>query len=329
MKVLVTGANGFLGSWLTKSLVEEGHEVTALVRPRSDLSDLEGLRVQYAHGDVTQAQTLDAAFPGMDTVFHLAGVVAYKKSQRSLMEKVNVGGTQNVVEACRKHGVRRLVHLSSVTAIGAGSNPDEILNENSPFNVGHLDLGYFETKRASEEIVREAVWRGEIDAVILNPSTIYGPADAKKGSRKTQVKVAQGKFPYYTRGGVNVIAVQDAVGGIIAAWKKGRSGERYILSGQNLYIHELFRLIAEAAGQKPPAYLIPTWIVHLVGAWGDLRERLGGSSSLSLENARVATMYHWFDNAKARRELGLIPRPAKEAIGASVKWMKEQGMLES
>ncbi|MBX3041848.1 MAG: NAD-dependent epimerase/dehydratase family protein, partial [Bdellovibrionaceae bacterium] len=142
MKIVVTGANGFLGSWVTKALVAEKHEVYALVRPRSDLSDLEGIDVRFVHGDVTDPASLAKAFEGADTVFHLAGVVAYKKSQRSLMEKVNVEGTRNVVEACRKAKIRRLVHLSSVTAIGAGSGPDEILNENSPFNLAAYDLGY-------------------------------------------------------------------------------------------------------------------------------------------------------------------------------------------
>lgn len=328
MKVLVTGANGFLGAWVTKALVQENYEVVVLVRKNSDRSDLEGLNIQYAIGDVTDPASLEKAFVGIDSVFHLAGVVAYKKSQRALMERVNIDGTKNVVEACRKNKVRRLVHLSSVTAIGAGFSPDEILNENSPFNLGHLNLGYFETKRAAEEIVKEAVWRGDIDAVILNPSTIYGPADAKKGSRKTQIKVAKGEFPYFTNGGVNVIAVQDCVEGILAGWKRGKSGERYILSGQNLYIKELFYLISEAAGQPPPSYRVPNWIVYLVGLWGELKEKWGKESSLSLENARVSTMYHWFDNAKARRELGLIPRPAKDAIASSVEWMKEQGILK-
>lgn len=328
MKIVVTGANGFLGSWVTKALVAEKHDVYALVRPSSDLSDLEGIDVKFVHGDVTDPASLEKAFEGADSVFHLAGVVAYKKSQRALMERVNVEGTRNVIEACRRMKVRKLVHLSSVTAIGAGLTPGDILNENSPFNIASFNLGYFETKRAAEELVREAVWRGEIDAVILNPSTIYGPADAKKGSRKVQVKVARGEFPYYTHGGVNVIAVQDAVEGILAAWKKGKSGERYILCGQNLYIHELFRFIAEAAGQPAPKRALPTWLVFLVGTFGDLREKFGASSSLSLENARTSTMYHWFDNSKARRELGLIPRPAKEAVAASVKWMKENGMLD-
>nr|HRO68103.1 NAD-dependent epimerase/dehydratase family protein [Pseudobdellovibrionaceae bacterium] len=130
MKIVVTGANGFLGSWVTKALVAEKHDVYALVRPSSDLSDLKGIDVKFVHGDVTDPASLEKAFEGADSVFHLAGVVAYKKSQRALMERVNVEGTRNVIEACRRMKVRKLVHLSSVTAIGAGLTPDDILNEN-------------------------------------------------------------------------------------------------------------------------------------------------------------------------------------------------------
>lgn len=327
MKVLVTGANGFLGSWVTKALVKEGHEVYALVRPKSDISELDGVHCKYVHGDVTDVTSLLEAFKGMDSIFHLAGVIAYKKSQRSLMNKVNVQGTANVVSVCREHKIRRLVYLSSVVAIGAGYTTQEILNEESSYNIADLNLGYFETKHQAEEIVKAACNKGEINAVILNPSTIYGAGDAKKGSRKMQLKVAQGKLKFYTSGGVNVVAVEDVVAGILSAWKKGRNGERYILAGENILIKDLFSLIAAEAGVKPPPYQLPDALLHIVGAFGDFLETLGLKGPLSRENAYTATMYHWFDSKKAQAELEFKPRPAKEAIHNSVQWMKDQGLL--
>ncbi|MGZ3774172.1 MAG: NAD-dependent epimerase/dehydratase family protein [Pseudobdellovibrionaceae bacterium] len=326
MKVLVTGANGFLGSWVTKALVNEGHEVYALVRPKSDISELEGVACKYLHGDVTDVHSLLDAFKGMDSVFHLAGVIAYKKSQRSIMEKVNVQGTANVVNVCREHNIR-LVYLSSVVAIGGGFNPNQVLNEDSPYNISDLDLGYFQTKHEAEEIVKKACAKGELEAVILNPTTIYGAGDAKKGSRKMQLKVAQGKMKFYTSGGVNVVAVEDVVQGILSAWKNGRSGERYILSGENLLIKDLFAIIAAEAGVKPPSHLLPNTVLHTVGAVGDFMESVGLKGSLSRENAYTATMYHYFDSSKAQRELNFKPRPAREAIHNSVQWMKDQGLL--
>ncbi len=327
MKVLVTGANGFLGHWLVKALIEKGLDVDALVRPKSDVTDLQGLKCRYVYGDVIDLESLKKNFKDVDTVFHLAGVIAYKASDRDLMKKVNVDGTRNVIEAIKATGVRKLVHLSSVVAVGAGFTNTEILNEKSPFNVAHLKLGYFDTKHSAEQLVLEAYRKGEIDTVILNPSTTYGFGDAKKGSRSTQVKVARGEFKFYTSGGVNICAVEDAIQGIIAGWEKGRSGERYILSGENITIKQLFELIAEAAGVPSPHILIPNWLLHGLGFVGDTSETLGFKSGFSSENAWTSTLFHWFDCKKARTELGFSFRPAKIAISNSVQWMKDNGYL--
>jgi dihydroflavonol-4-reductase len=327
-KILVTGANGFLGSWVVRRLLSEGHQVFSLVRKTSDLSELEGAATQFVYGDVTDLHSLLQTFQGMDAVFHLAGLIAYKKTDRPQMEKVNVEGTRNVVEACRATNVKRLVHLSSVVAVGAGFTPDQVLNEESPYNISHLNLGYFETKHQAEMIVKEAVLKNRLDAVILNPSTIYGPGDARKGSRKTQLKVAQGKFKFYTSGGVNVVAVEDAVDGIVSAWKKGRTGERYILAGENLLIKDLFAIIAKEAGQPAPKHLLPSAVLHAIGMFGDLMGAMGMKSPISRENAWTSTMYHWFDSSKAQRELDFKPRPAQAAISQSVKWIKDNGLLK-
>ncbi|WP_413559334.1 SDR family oxidoreductase [Bdellovibrio sp. HCB209] len=328
MKVLVTGANGFLGSWLTRSLVNEGHDVYALVRRNSDLSELKGVDCKYVYGDVTDLVSLLEAVTDFDTIFHLAGVVAYKASDRPLMEKVNVQGTANVIEVCRERKVRRLVHLSSVVAVGAGFTPDEIKNENSEFNIHDLNLGYFETKHEAELLVKKACDKKEIDAVILNPATIYGFGDAKKGSRKMMLKVAQGRLKFYTSGGVNVVAVEDVIQGILSAWKNGKTGERYILSGENILIKDLFRMIAEEAGVTPPSRQLPDQLLHVVGSIGDFMEKMGLKGPLSKENAYTATMYHWFDSSKAQKELNFHPRPAREAIRNSIQWVKDQGMLK-
>ena len=326
-KVLVTGANGFLGSWVVRRLCQEGHQVFSLVRKGSDLSELDGVPTEFKYGDVTDLHSLLEAFADMDSIFHLAGLIAYKKSEREKMERVNVTGTANVVEACRANHVRRLVHLSSVVAIGAGTNPKEILNEQSAYNLSRLNLGYFETKRKAEQIVISACQQKRVDAVVLNPSTIYGPGDARKGSRKTQLKVAQGKFKFYTKGGVNVVAVEDAVDGIISAWKKGRTGERYILAGENLLIKDLFKLIAQEAGQPAPSIELPSVLLHALGILGDWMAFLGFSSSFSRENAWTSTLYHWFDSSKAQLELDFKPRSAQIAISQSVKWIKNHKLI--
>lgn len=325
MAVLVTGATGFVGSWLVRRLVERGETVHVLHRPSSDLSDIQDLKIVSRPGDVTDPESVRRACLDVDTVYHLAGLVGYSRAQRAAMEKVNVEGTRNVVEAVASSPTRpKLIYMSSVVAVGASFDGTP-LNEESPYNVAHLDLGYFETKRAAELLVLEAARQGRIFAVALNPSTIYGAGDAKKGSRKTQLKVARGQFPFYTSGGVSIVSVHDVVEAVLTARERGRNGERYILSGQNITIHELLQTIARLAGSKPPSIYLPNPVVKTIGRVGDLLERAGRKGPLNSENAWTAILYHWFEHDKARRELGFQPRPAEECLKESVDWILERG----
>lgn len=325
MKVLITGATGFVGINLVPYLIKQGLDVRVLVRNPEKAKMLPNT-VEFASGDVTNIKSVLEASKDVDSIFHLAGVVGYSKAQRQEMDRVNIGGTLNVLEACKKNNVRKLLHFSSVVAVGASLTPT-VLNENSPYSISHLNLGYFETKRKAEEEVLKCFAAGEVDCSIVNPSTIYGYADALKGSRKMQVKVAKGNFPFYPPGGVNVVAVEDVVKATYSAWKNGRSGERYILSGENLLIRDVFRIIAECANQKPPSILLPKSLLLGLGKFGDLCESVGKKGPINTENAHAAVMYHWFDCTKAKNELGFDPQPACNAIENSVRWMKENGII--
>lgn len=327
MRALVTGASGFIGKWLTRRLLELGHEVQVLGRSEKSFADPVFNPTQKVYGDISDPAAVDKACTGVDLVFHLAGLVGYSRSMYQPMVLANVVGTQNIVDACKKHKVKKLIHMSSVVAIGASFDGKSPLDEKSEFNVSHLQLGYFETKRKAEQIVLNAARAGEIFALCLNPSTVYGAGDAEKGSRKTQVKVAKGGFPFYTGGGVNVVHVEDVVNAVITASEKGRAGERYILAGENITIRELFKTIAEAAGVKAPSIYLPTWIVHKLGAIGDRLEKMGKKGPLNSETAWTSTLFHWFDASKAKAELDFHPRPAKQAITESVQWMKQKGFL--
>jgi dihydroflavonol-4-reductase len=326
MKILVTGATGFLGYWVVDRLIQEGHQVKVLVRKTSSLGELSKFSLEQSFGDVTDLESLVEATKNVDCVFHLAGLIAYKRADRPAMEKVNIDGTRNVIEACKRNNVKKLVYLSSVVAIG--SSFDGVpLNERSVYNIGHLNLGYFETKHKAELLVRDAALHGELDAVMINPSTIYGGGDAKKGSRGAQLKVARGKMPFYTAGGVNVVAVEDVIDCLMACWKKGRAGERYIVAGENILIKDLFSKIADAAGVKPPKIFLPTPAVKILGAAGDLLEKVGKKGPLNSETAWTSTLYHWFDSTKAQREFNLKFKPADFGIEASVRYMKDNGYL--
>jgi dihydroflavonol-4-reductase len=327
VKALVTGATGFIGHHLVQQLIQDGHDVTVLVRKPLKETDLAALPVRGAQGDVTDTYSLLKATENQDIVYHLAGHIAYKPSERAQMEKVNVGGTQKVVDACVTQKTPTLVYMSSVVAIGA-SFDGTILNETSPYNVAHLRLGYFDTKHRAEEIVKTAVHHNGLNAYILNPSTVYGAGDATKGSRLAQRKVARGKFPFYPPGGVNVVHINDVLYCLKQLPLKGRVGERYIVGGENLLLKTVFEMIAEVAGVKPPRITLPKWVLHAMGAIGDALVPFGLKGPVSSETAWTTTLYHWFSSEKAQKELGLKVTPAKIAIRESVEWMIQNGYLK-
>ncbi len=327
MRVLVTGGTGFIGGWLVRALHKAGHDVVLLYRGTQALEELAPFVRYGVQGDVTQPDTLKEALTGADAVYHLAGVVGYDPRERGLMERVNVQGTQNVVDAALKANVQRFVHLSSVVAVGA-SFDKSVLNEGSPYNLSHLNMGYFETKRQAEEIVLRAVKEHGLPALCLNPATVYGSGDALKGSRKMQVKVARGELSVYPPGGVNIVHIQDVIDCLLKALQYGQIGERYILAGENLLLKDVFERIAKIAGARPPRRKIPKTAMLALGQLGDLMNRCGLKGPLTSENAWAACLYHWFDSSKAQETFGFQPRSADLALLESVNWMKEHGLLK-
>jgi len=325
-RVLVTGATGFLGRHLVQDLVSSGADVSILVRKTSNLQPFKNININIAVGDITDQQALLKATENTDIVYHLAGLIAYKKSDRAQMERVNVDGTGNIINACIANKVNKVLYLSSVAAIGASPTPDTI-DEVFNFNLSEFNLSYFETKRKAEELVTKAVNASKLAVYMINPATIYGAGDATKDSRKTQIRVAQGKFKFYPPGGVNVVHVNDVIRAIHQCLENGQAGRRYIISGNNLTIKELFATIADIAGVPPPALPIPRWCLFGLGHFGDLLRACGKETSLSSETAITASYFHWFNNQRAIKELGFEPTPAKLAIEESVYWMRENGLL--
>lgn len=327
-QVLVTGATGFLGHHLIEKLHTMGAKIRVLVRNPNGLDRWQQQGVELFKGDITNRLSLLQATENCSVVFHLAGLIAYKKSERAMMEQINVQGTANVIDACVTHKTPKLLHLSSVVTIGASSTP-RALDENSTYNLSAYNLGYFETKRKAEALIEEAHHHNGLNAFMINPSTIYGAGDARKGSRKTQLKVAKGQFRFYPPGGVNVVSIHDVLQGIFLCLDRGQPARRYIICGENLTIQELFREIASAAGQPPPTQALPKFLLSTLGRVGDGLRSLGYETSLSSETAVTSTLYHWFRSDRAQKELGFVPTSARAAIKESVQWMQENGYLDS
>ncbi|MFA6238172.1 MAG: NAD-dependent epimerase/dehydratase family protein [Bacteriovorax sp.] len=310
MKVLVTGTRGFLGTHLVRALEAEGYEVFPFV------------------GDILNLEMMLPQFNGLDGVFHVAGAMSSspkEEKDRDRLFRVNVEGVKNIIQACSEKNIPRLVHVSSVVAVGTNLHKsDPLLCESSINITKNLNFANYDSKRIGEELVLEAARHGKINAVVVNPGLIYGAGDAKKIIRKGNVRAARGKLPFYTSGGVNIVAVEDVTAGMIAAFKKGKNGDRYLLTGDNITIKELLTTISTLAGAKPPSMVLPDGFIKFLAAFSDY---LGFKSKLCRENIFSATTFHWYDNSKARAELNFNPRSYREALKASVEWMKENNYL--
>ena len=326
MLALVTGATGFIGANLVEALGQRGWRVRALHRAASSLKALAGLAYESAIGDVTEPASLAPAMRDVDVVFHVAAVADYWRSDPSRLMQVNVEGTRNVLRAAREAGVRRVVFTSSCAALGQPPF-GRALDERAQFNLRPDDFPYGYSKYLAEQVCQEFV-RAGLDVVIVNPAVVFGPRDVNLVSSSLVIAAARRGLPFALPGGVSAIDVADACAGHIAAAERGRTGERYILTTENLSYQQLFTMLAEVVGRPCPRLILPRWVFRLAAPMvGFARDRLGVRLPVSSEQVRFAAETFWFDASKARCELGLTPRPVREAIQRTYDWYVAHGYL--
>ena len=324
--VLVTGGTGFIGSNLAAALVQQGCNVRILRRAGSDLRALGSLNVEHMLGDVRDKESVKSAMRGCDTVFHTAAIVSYWKKERPLMFDVNIGGTHNVVESCIELGIEKLVHTSSIAAVGFPAN-GTTADETSTFNWEHYDVGYRISKYEAEKEARRGVERG-LDAVMVNPSVVIGERDIHFHGGQLIRDIYRKKIFYYVSGGMNIVYVGDVVRGQILAAERGRSGERYILSGVNLTHKEIISTIADVVGGIKPLFRIPPAGVRLVAAVSEvIANGLGRRPWVTRELLAGSHLNYHFSCRKAESELGYTRTPFREAVERTFAWYRNCGML--
>ncbi|MBL4634893.1 MAG: NAD-dependent epimerase/dehydratase family protein [Kofleriaceae bacterium] len=328
-RVAITGASGLLGGNLAILLREAGHEVVCTKRPSSRIEHLGAFDLQWVPADIGDTDALTKAFEGCDIVYHCAASTSIRKDVLPVHTQANINGTRNVVEAVRSASVRRLVHTSSVVATAISTDGTPVAEEavwNFP-DFG-LDDAYSLTKHQSEEIIREAAAE-DIDAVIVNPSFMFGPYDAKQSSGRMLIALAKRKIPGFTDGISNYVDVRDVARGMILAAEKGVRGQRYILGNTNLSYQELFRIVAEIAGVKAATRALPHSLAKIGGWAGDLKQRITGRDA-DINSVTVAYGYcrgNIYSSEKARRDLGYETTPIETAIADSLDWFRAQGVL--
>jgi dihydroflavonol-4-reductase len=328
MNALVTGGTGFLGANLAKGLLDRGWQVRILRRSTSPLDAVTDLSVEHAIGDVLEPASLAAAMTGVDVVFHVAAISIYWRSQPDLLYQVNVGGTRRVLEAARQTGVKRVVLTSSGAAVGIVRG--RLSNEDDAFHEKIARFPYGHSKWLAEEVAREAAKKGQ-DVVIVNPSIIVGPRDINWGSGSIIKETASRRVPGVPPGGANYVAAEDVAAGHMAAAEKGRSGERYLLTGENLTHRQLADIVARVVGVEPPRWDMPGWLFPPLAFAAGAVSRLGVSLPIDATQLLLSREFIWYDSTKARRELDLPApcTPVEQAVRQAYEWYVEKGYLSS
>jgi dihydroflavonol-4-reductase len=328
MKILVTGADGLLGSNLVRELLSRGHSVRAFVQPGRQQKTLEGLSIDKFPGNLLNPEEVSNAAVGCEAIIHCAASTAVWPIRSEMINKVNIEGTRNIIQAVHKNRVARLIYVGTANSFGFGSKEKPGV-EGNPYKSAMYGLDYMDSKYKAMLVVLEEVKTNSLPAVIVNPTFMFGPYDSTPSSGAMIVALFKGKVPGYTKGGRNYLCAKDAATAIANALTKGRIGECYILGNENLSYREIFTKIAATIGVKPPSLFIPAGFAKLYGRLGSLIGNFTKRApAISYPLARISSDEHYYSSEKARKELELPQTPVETGIRESFEWLKENGYLK-
>jgi len=325
MRAFISGATGFLGSHVAHVLAGQGADLRLLVRPTSNLKNLEGLKAETATGDLRDPASLEKAMAGCEVVFHVAADYRLWVRDPQEMYKSNVEGTRAVLEAARKNGVRRVIYTSSVATIGftADGSPAD---EDSPVALADMIGHYKKSKFMAEQLAMEA-GRSGMNVVTVNPTTPIGEQDVKPTpTGRIVVDFLKRKFPAYVETGLNLVDVRECAGGHVMASEKGRSGERYILGGENLTLKQILDTLGKITGLPSPKIKLPYAFAFAAGVAGEITGRLlQGEPRATVDTVRLGKKKMFASSYKAERELGWKIVPVEDALRRAVGWFRANG----
>jgi dihydroflavonol-4-reductase len=328
MLAFVTGASGFLGSHVAKVLCEQGASLRLLVRASSNLKNLQGLNADTVTGDLRDPASLEKALAGCDTVFHVAADYRLWVRDPHQMYRANVEGTRALLDAARKNAVQRIVYTSSVATIGFTSN-GHTADEDSPVSLDDMIGHYKRSKFMAEQIALEA-GRSGMHVVTVNPTTPVGEQDVKPTpTGRIVLDFLKRKFPAYVETGLNLVDVRDCARGHVAALEKGKSGERYILGGENLTLKQILDKLAAITGLSSPRVKLPYIFAF---ATGIIDETINGrmlnkEPRATVDAVRMGKKVMFATSAKAERELGWKIVPVDDALRRAVVWFRDNGYV--
>lgn len=319
--ILVTGANGFIGSAVSRALLEHNYAVAAMVRAGADLSNLASLPVDIRVGDIRDPASIRAALAGCDAVIHTAADYRLWVRNPEEMYSTNVDGTRNVIEAALQRGVKRIVYTSSVATLGAAADGTEA-DEETPATTEQMVGHYKRSKYLAEQVAAHMATRRCAPVVVVNPSTPLGPGDIKPTpTGRIVLDAMRGRIPAFVETGLNIVHVDDVAAGHVAALEQGEIGRRYILGGENLSLRQILSRIATITGRRPPSVKLPH---SLAMAFAQGAEALAlvtrREPRATVDGVRMSRRSMYFSSARAARELGYQFRPAQDAIDDAIAW---------
>ncbi|MEK6780126.1 MAG: NAD-dependent epimerase/dehydratase family protein [Bacteroidota bacterium] len=321
-KILVTGADGLLGSNLVRELLNRGYQVRAFIQPDRKVKTLEGLAIEKFEGDILCKYCVREAIQGCHFLIHTAANTSVWPSRDEAVRKINVQGTQNIAECALEAKVERMVYVGTANSFGFGTKENPGCEENS-YKAYKYEMDYLDSKFEAHQVVLETVKKG-LNAIIVNPTFMIGPFDSKPGSGSMIIALLKRKIKGFANGGRNYIYVKDVATAIANALIMGRIGQGYILGNANLSYQEAFTLIGKTVGVRPPQVRIPGWAVLLFGYLQSLKARITGRPPIiSFPLAKIALDDHYFTPKKAIEELKLPQTPLHVAIQESFEWFKE------
>lgn len=330
MLAFLTGATGFVGSHVARALAEQGADLRLLVRSNSNPENIADLKADVVSGDLRDPSSLQNAMAGCDVVFHVAADYRLWVRDPEPMYRANVEGTRAILEAAGKNGVRRVVYTSSVATMGFTEDGTPA-NEDFPVALDNMIGHYKRSKFMAEQVAMEAS-RSGVDVVIVNPTTPVGERDIKPTpTGRIIVDFLKKKFPAYVDTGLNLVDVHQCALGHIAALEKGRTGERYILGGENLTLDEIWTMLSEITGRPVPRMRIPTPMLYTIAYVDEMRclIRRDAQPLVPLEGVRMAEENMFVDSSKAQRELGYRAGSVRDALERAVGWYRDRGYLGS
>jgi dihydroflavonol-4-reductase len=326
MIAFVTGATGFVGSHVARALADQGADLRLLVRANSNLKNVENIKADLVTGDLSDPASLEKGIAGCEVVFHVAADYRLWVRDPEEMYRANVEGTRAILDAARKNKVRRVVYPSSVATMGFTSN-GQPADENSPVSLDNMIGPYKRSKFQAEQVAIEAAHAGQ-DVVIVNPSTPVGERDIKPTpTGRIVVDFLKRKFPAYVDTGLNLVDVKECAQGHLAALEKGRSGERYILGGENLTLKQILDKLSAITGLPSPTLRVPYVLALATGVVDEIvtGRMLGREPRATIDAVRMGRKKMFVSSAKAERELGWKAGSVDDALRRAADWFQANG----